>query len=265
VLTGLDISQVSSGGLLARVRAGAPITGYESFTLPDPPRLVVDIPNATHAIGQPIAAHPPLVTAVRSSQYRERPVKIVRVVFDLRALMPYRVVSGDRDLRVEIGTASAEAAAPTSAEPPDARAGTPPKPASAEKAVAKVTRVDVQHARGRQRIVIGTTGAVTYRVQEAAGAPGLWIDVTGATIEPSASRTLDLRQVTSPLQRIRSEQLKADPDPVVRVTAHLKAPVGYEVRLPARRRWRSKRPCPHRPRPPWQLLLRTPSAGRRGP
>ena len=55
------------------VSADGPIPSFESFTLPDPPRLVVDIPNAVHAIPQPIAARPPLVTAVRSSQYREQP------------------------------------------------------------------------------------------------------------------------------------------------------------------------------------------------
>ena len=167
------------------VTGDGPIPTYESFTLPDPPRLVVDIPNAVHAIAQPIRARPPLVTAVRSSQYRERPVQIVRLVLDLRAALPYRVMTSQNQLRVDIG-APAEATA-------SAPAATPA--AAVAKAAGKVTRVDVQSVRGRQQILIRTSGPVTYAVSEGTEPLSLAVDVAGATIEPSAARTVDLRQV----------------------------------------------------------------------
>jgi type IV pilus assembly protein PilQ len=216
------------GGLLLRISADGPLGAYESFTLPDPARLVLDIPNATHAVSQPISARPPVVTAVRSSQYRERPVKVVRVVVDLRALMPYQVTAAGPQLRVALGTAGPPAASSANAASP-APAG---KPAEVQP-VPKVTRVDVQNVRGRQRIIIGTTGAVRYRVEESAEPLGLTVDVAGALIEPAASRTLDLRQVSSPILRLRAAQLREEPDRVVRIAADLKSAMRPEVQQTA--------------------------------
>lgn len=221
-VTGVEVQDAGSGGLALLVTGDGPITTYESFTLPDPPRLVVDIPSAIHAVPQPISARPPLVTAIRSSQYRERPVQIVRVVFDLRSALPYRVVATGNQLRVDLGTAAAGApATPTpSAAPPPAAA----KPAG------KVMRVDLQNARGRQQILIRTTGAVTYTVTESSNPLGLSIDVIGATVEPAASRTVDLRQVASPVSRLETSQRQTAPAPVVRVVADLRGPTRYDVR-----------------------------------
>jgi type IV pilus assembly protein PilQ len=214
-VTGLEFVDGPSGGLVVRVAASGPVEGYESFTLPDPPRLVVDIPNATHAVAQPVTARSPILAA-RSSQYREQPVKVVRLVFDLRSLLPYQVTAVERQLRVEIGAAAA------------APAATPPR-----KSGAKVTRVDVQQVRGRHRVVIGTTGMVPYTIREAAEGAALTIEVMDATLEPSAARSLDLRQVASPLQRVRAEQLRTEPERVVRVAAELKRPVRYEAQQTA--------------------------------
>src|SRR5574337_641101 len=117
-ITGVEVQQAGPGGLVVAVVADGPIATYESFTLPDPPRLIIDLPNATHAIPQPISARPPLVTAIRSSQYRERPVKIVRLVLDLRSVLPYQVTTADNQLRVEIGTGVSAPSAPAAAPAP---------------------------------------------------------------------------------------------------------------------------------------------------
>ncbi len=219
-VTGVDIEPAGPGGVTVLVTGDGPIPAYETFTLPDPPRLVVDIPNAVHAIAQPIAARPPLVTAVRSSQYRERPVQIVRVVLDLRAALPYRAVTAQNQLRVDIG-APAEITASAPAATPAAAVAAP---------AGKVTRVDVQNVRGKQQILIRTSGPVTYTVSEGADPLSLAVDVAGATIEPSAARTVDLRQVTSPISRLVASQRQTEPSPVVRVTADLRGPIRYDVR-----------------------------------
>jgi type IV pilus assembly protein PilQ len=224
-VTGVEMQDVGPGSLVVVVTGDGPIATYESFMLPDPPRLVVDIPNAVHAVPQPITARPPLVAAVRSSQYRERPVQIVRVVMDLRSDMPFRAVAAQNQLRVELGTAEA-AAAPTGAT----KAGPAAAPSPPAKAPGKVTRVDLQNARGRQQIIIRTSGRVTYSVTDSTDPLALTIDVAGATIEPAASRTVDLRQVSTPISRLRATQHQTDPDRVVRVTADLRGAVRYDVR-----------------------------------
>lgn len=220
-VTGIEVQDAGPGGLVVTVVADGPIAAYESFTLPDPPRLIVDIPKATHAIPQPISARPPLVTAIRSSQYRESPVKIVRVVLDLRSMLPYQVVTADHQLRVELGTGTGTG---TGTPPPAAPSGAP-----VSTAAGKVTRVDLQSVRGRQRIVIGTSGRVSFNVTESADPPKILVDVSGAQIDPANARTLDLRQVSSPLSRLEASQYREAPDPVVRVVADLRTPTRYEV------------------------------------
>ena len=217
---GVEVQEAGLGGLVVVVAADGPIRTYESFTLPDPPRLILDIPNATHAIPQPIPARSSVVAAIRSSQYREQPVRIVRVVLDLRAVVPYQVATADDQLRVQLGAAVGGGPASSPA------AGPAPAPAAS----GKVTRIDLQSVRGRQRIVIGTSGRVTYNVTEISDPPALQVDISGAQIEPANARTLDLRQVTSPLNRLQATQQKTGPDPVVRVLAELRGPTRYEVR-----------------------------------
>ena len=223
-VTGVEVQDTGSGGLALLVTGDGPITTYESFTLPDPPRLVVDIPSAIHAVPQPISARPPLVTAIRSSQYRERPVQIVRVVFDLRSALPYQVVATGNQLRVDLGAAAEAPPAPTPSVTP------PAPPPAAAKPAGKVTRVDLQNVRGRQQILIRTTGAVTYAVTESSDPLGLSVDVIGATAEPAASRTVDLRQVASPVSRLQTSQRQTAPAPVVRVFVDLRGPTRYDVR-----------------------------------
>jgi type IV pilus assembly protein PilQ len=211
---------------VALVTADGPIGPYESFTLPDPPRLVVDIPNAVHAIPQPIAARSSLIGAVRSSQYRERPAQIVRIVFDLRTAAPYRVTTAQNQLRVEVGTAAAAASVAPPAPAPAPAAAPAQKPG-------KVTRVDLQSLRGRQQVVIRTSGTVTYQVTESSSPLGIAVEVANATIEPSAARTVDLRQVTSPVSRLQASQQRTEPVPAVRVAAELREATRYEVRQTA--------------------------------
>lgn len=228
----VEVQNGGPGGLTLLVTGDRPITTYESFTLADPPRLVVDIPNAVHAVPQPIPARPPLVTAIRSSQYREHPIRIVRVVFDLGSALPYRIVTAQNDLRVDLGAAAERAPAspaPTAATSSPATPA-PAPPAAAVKSAGKVTRVDLQSVRGRQQILIRTTGQVTYKVSESTDPLSLSIDVNGAVIEPKASRSVDLRQVSSPLSHLEASQFQTAPEQVVRVTADLREAVRYDVR-----------------------------------
>ena len=78
----------------------------EHFKLHEPPRVVINIPGALDAWrgNTPGSAEGP-IKAVRSAQYKERPVPVVRVVVDLRSDLPYRVDVAGNQLRVSIGGA----------------------------------------------------------------------------------------------------------------------------------------------------------------
>lgn len=124
-VTGVKIEAVGPSSASLLINADGLITNYESFSLPDPPRLVIQIPNAVHAILQPIPAKGGPIARIRSSQYREVPTKIVRVVLDLTASLPYRVEAVGDQLKVLIGELVAEAPPPALAPAP------PPAPAPA--------------------------------------------------------------------------------------------------------------------------------------
>ncbi|MBI4537850.1 MAG: type IV pilus secretin PilQ [candidate division NC10 bacterium] len=231
-VTGVEVQDAGPGALRVLVTADGPIPTYESFTLSDPPRLILDIPNALHAIPQPISARPPAVTAVRSSQYRERPVRIVRIVLDLGAVLPYQVLAVGNQLRVEMGSGVSTAPlAQVSPAPPAPPA--PPVPRPEVGPAGRVTRVDLQRVRGRYQIVIRTSGKLPYQISEGQNPLTLSVDIQGATVDPAAARSVDLRQVAAPLDRLKATQLRGDPDRVVRVTASLRGPTRYDVRQTA--------------------------------
>lgn len=109
-ITKIEVQVAGPASASLLIHARGPVSTYESFSLPDPPRLVIQIPNAVHAIPQPIpAAKGGPIAKVRSAQYRERPTKIVRLVVDLTASLPYRVEAEGHRLKVLISEAVAEA------------------------------------------------------------------------------------------------------------------------------------------------------------
>lgn len=109
-ITKLEVHVAGPASASLLIHARGSLLTYESFSLPDPPRLVIQIPNAVHAILQPIpVAKGGPITKVRSAQYRERPTRIVRLVVDLVAPLPYRVEAEGHRLKVVIGKAVAEA------------------------------------------------------------------------------------------------------------------------------------------------------------
>jgi type IV pilus secretin PilQ/predicted competence protein len=111
---------VTADGILAK---------YESFALPDPPRLVIDLPRARHKIARPVAlpAGSPVVK-VRTTQYRERPIPVVRLVLDLTQDLPYRLDISDHQLHILIGEAASEGPPPAREARPQAIGDVAPPP-----------------------------------------------------------------------------------------------------------------------------------------
>jgi type IV pilus assembly protein PilQ len=213
------------------------VESYESFSLPDPPRLVIDIPNAVHAAHTAFEAQGP-ITEIRTSQYKTRTVKVVRIVLDLTSTLPHQVQAAPGPFQVLIGEAAAEAkaeapiVAEAPAKPEEAPATTPPQAPAALPAAAaegRVEGVDYRPQDGQAEILIRTSGPVTFNVSEVSTPPGLILDVGGAVINPEAAKVLDVRQLPGPVQRIRAAQHRLEPDKVVRIVADLKGQVLFEV------------------------------------
>jgi type IV pilus secretin PilQ/predicted competence protein len=133
-VTDVQIQGSGGAGAAILVTADAPLSDYESFALPDPPRLVIDLPQARHAIPQPVAlpAGSPILR-VRTTQYRERPVPIVRLVFDLARLLPYRLELTGNQLQILVSEEVSEGTATPQALERDEKAGKAGEPADAQK------------------------------------------------------------------------------------------------------------------------------------
>jgi type IV pilus secretin PilQ/predicted competence protein len=112
-VTGLQVHGRGPGGASILVTADGVLADYESFTLPDPPRLVIDLPHARHAMLQPVTlpAGSPILK-VRSTQYRERPVPVVRLVFDLGLAIPFRTERIENGMQIFLGEGTQESAPP---------------------------------------------------------------------------------------------------------------------------------------------------------
>lgn len=74
---------------------------YDVFSLDGPPRIIVDIRGAVHACQSVLnIGEGHNVSRVRSSQYREIPSKIVRVVMDLKSFEPYFISKDSNTIEV---------------------------------------------------------------------------------------------------------------------------------------------------------------------
>ncbi|MCI0483665.1 MAG: type IV pilus secretin PilQ [candidate division NC10 bacterium] len=236
-VTGVEVAEAGPKSATIVIKTDRAVESYESFALKDPPRLVVDIPNAVHAGPKTVSARGP-IKEIRSSQYKSQPVKVVRVVFDLASALPYQVQATAVPLRVVIGEAAPTpvvAEAPKSAPPQEATPETVAQapPASPEATVpvsaaeGRVQSVDYRPQDGKAEILVRTTGPVTFNVSEVG--TSLILEVSGAVIDPQAAKVLDVRQLAGPVLRIRAAQYRLEPDKAVRIVADLKGQVRHDV------------------------------------
>jgi type IV pilus assembly protein PilQ len=94
--------QADTGAVVVDVVATGPL-GYETLTLKNPTRLVIDLPQSVLVDGRrqyPIDRDE--VVGVRVAQFQARP-PVTRVVVDLLSLVPYEIDSTAEGLRVTLG------------------------------------------------------------------------------------------------------------------------------------------------------------------
>jgi type IV pilus assembly protein PilQ len=124
----LAVTRDEVGGLLAfTVKADGRLK-YQDFTLPNPDRVVVDFAEVTaKASVRQIEIGQPPVRKVRLGQFSAASPKVARLVLDLSAKAPYRIIDGTDGIRIVFGE-SGEPASPAHAPLAALRA---PEPASA--------------------------------------------------------------------------------------------------------------------------------------
>ena len=146
-LSGVAVAQ--NGGGLVVTLSGNGSFAYETFTLANPPRYVVDLPGvllATPKKSQDV--HDPSVTRVRASQFKGGPEPVTRVVFDLASPVEPASKSASAGLAFAFGStmnasAAAPAAPPTPAPPPAVAAAPRKVTAPANKVTAAPEKVAV--------------------------------------------------------------------------------------------------------------------------
>ena len=140
LLVGIDPVR-ENGGARVTLRADGQLA-YRTFTLERPDRLVFDLLGVQNALG---ARHLPVeagaVDVVRVAQFRPEPDAVARVVFDLSAPAPYRVIERPDQIEVVVGE-SAVAALGAAASPaaPESRLPASTPAAAVAVAAAPATR-----------------------------------------------------------------------------------------------------------------------------
>jgi len=221
VISDILVEQASPVKASIVIQADRSLQSYESFALPDPPRLVVDIPNAQHAVlSYPSVGANTLLKKIRSSQHKDAPTKIVRIVFDLTSPSFYQVDQKENQLRISLGEGEKSEVA-----------SSPATPASTELAAAggRVTKIDYQSQKGKGRLLISTEGKVKYDLSRISQPPSLVLDIRPAEIVEAACQPLDVRLLPGQVNQVRATQSQLEPEKVVRVVADLKGMVKYEI------------------------------------
>src|SRR3989304_7850405 len=69
-------------------------TKYHAFKISNPPRLVVELTNTEYNLSQKeIDVNNDLIVRIRGGQFENEPVKIARIVLDLKKMVEYQIES----------------------------------------------------------------------------------------------------------------------------------------------------------------------------
>lgn len=91
-VTGVQVRAGESGEASIVITADGTLVDYASFAVHAPPRLVIDLPHARNMISRPVilpTGSP--ILRVETMQLQQSPNPVLRLMFDLDQLLPYRV------------------------------------------------------------------------------------------------------------------------------------------------------------------------------
>ncbi|MBI5555272.1 MAG: type IV pilus secretin PilQ [Elusimicrobia bacterium] len=103
---------------------------YKDFKVAKPPMIIIDVANAAFkVVNKNIQINKGIIKNIRSSQFKVKPRKSVRVAINLKEIAAYEVVKGDNQIVVKIDQPGLAAAAPQEEANPVEPVKEEPKPA----------------------------------------------------------------------------------------------------------------------------------------
>ncbi|MCC6502134.1 MAG: type IV pilus secretin PilQ [Deltaproteobacteria bacterium] len=214
-------------------------SGYNSFVLTDPARIVVDVPGVMNSTGkdsQKLSGQ--YVKAVRIGSYSDK----TRFVFDgsVKKLPPHSITAENGALVIAIGpdvepSAQSKAAPVPVAQARKAVSAPAPEPVKAvevERAPVdegqRVEAVDFKKVGDKGRLSIVSSGKPEYRIREGKDGKTVVLDIKNASIAETLTRTLDASKLNTAVVSVSSYQESLNPRSV-RVLVKLKDKSSYSV------------------------------------
>jgi len=93
---------LTDGNEIEIVTTGA--VKYNIFKITNPPKLVVELTNVEHNVPskKEFIVNGPIIKSIRSSQFKNEPVKIARVVLDLNNMVDYTASGKDNGVKISL-------------------------------------------------------------------------------------------------------------------------------------------------------------------
>jgi type IV pilus secretin PilQ/predicted competence protein len=231
-------TEVLADAVRVIVSSTAPLQ-YTAFTLPEPPRLVVDIPGATLGkLPQPLPVAGELIREIEAQTLPEE--RLVRLLIHLQRTALHTVEMQAQQLHItfrEPPRHTAEGLQPVAPVSPGGQTVAPaPQPVESATAVLSsartvVTQVDFVSLADSSVVVIQTTGAQPQvRVQQRQEPLRLSLNIAQAQLNPDQERTVPVADPQEVVTQLRTLQSLENDDASVTVVAHLRVPAPFEVR-----------------------------------
>lgn len=232
-----QITRISSQTTEGKVRVTIESLGdlnYTVFTLSNPLRLVLDLPNSSlPAYKEPIPVNQGAVIQIVPFELPDGNRKSSRIEIELSKQARYEVLTGRNVLYVEVEDGGEEVVQqlpepaqmappeekpstmevmPSESMPAETKPMTPVAPAPPAVKVSKIRGVEVSQLEKDTRIIIRSDTLPEYEMKKETDPPRITLDLKRSDIATEAQKITDVRLVPSAVKRISSFQLRRSPD-----------------------------------------------------
>ncbi len=144
-ITTIETANLDSAQAEITIKGNGDVT-YKDFKVAKPPMIIVDVANAVFKVtNRNIQINKGIIKSIRSSQFKVKPQKSVRVAIDLKEMATYEVVKGDNQVVVKIDQPGLSAAATQEESKPAEPVNEEPAPVEASApVVAEVPAVEAE-------------------------------------------------------------------------------------------------------------------------
>jgi type IV pilus assembly protein PilQ len=172
---------------------------FHAFKISDPPRLVVELINTEYnASRHMIRGSSPIVERIRGAQYKNEPVKVARIVLDLKKSVDYQIKENNGQLIIKLNDAAqAVVDVKVAAAPGGSKAEVVAKPVEQKPAVASQKTADAKAQSPAPKPDTKTIGKKA--------AEPLPQGIKGGAVKPETAKTTAVK--VSPTPSVREEKI----------------------------------------------------------